>query len=394
MVSHPGPVLPPAVRLAQTRRALETHEIHAGAAAEEPPHGSALRVLLLTSRLLDSASGRACTDLALGLRREGFEPVVCCYAGWGPLAAELAAAGVEIFPLRMRDGADPLFALALSRELRARRIDVIHSFNARRAYVLSVAAGLFARTRIGVATFREAPPSGSPLLATSGRLCGEIVGALVATSEEVHEALLRARWVPPRKTQVVPDGINLQRFESRSPRGPARAHWGLGERELVVGAVIPPHRVEELPLLEAVQAELARRVDGVRFVVSGRHGGNARWQALGPFTDSPAFYAAIDALLIPGARRFVPLTLLEALAAGVPIAAGRPGDEDGLVPRGPWAFASLSAATPVALARNLEKLLREPEEARLLVREGRNCVRDDYSLAAHVHRIANLYRAA
>jgi glycosyltransferase involved in cell wall biosynthesis len=377
---------------------METHETpvprDARAQTPEPPESSALRVLLVTSRLLDSAGGRACTDLALGLRREGFEPVVCCYAGWGPLAAELAGAGVEIFPLRKRDGADPLFALALSRELAARRIDVIHSFNARRAYVLSVAAGFLARTRVGVATFREAPPSGSPLLTTAGRLCGEIVGALVATSEEVHEALLRARWVPPRKTQVVPDGVNLQRFETRARRDPARAHWRLGEHELVVGAVIPPQREHELPLLEAVQQELARRVPGVRFVVSGRHGGNSRWQALGPFTDSPAFYAAIDALLIPGARRFVPLTLLEALAAGVPIAAGRPEDEAGLATRGPWAFASLSQANPIALARNLEKLLREPEEARLLVREGKNCVRDDYSLAAHVHRIANLYRAA
>ncbi|TAJ18784.1 MAG: hypothetical protein EPO68_07275, partial [Planctomycetota bacterium] len=207
MFSHARPLLLHAVRLAHTRRRLEMHENRAVAPAAEPAGGGALRALLLTSRLLDSASGRACTDLALGLHREGFEPVVCCYAGWGPLAAELAAAGVEIFPLRMRDGGDPLFALALSRELAARRIDVIHSFNARRAYVLSVAAGLIARTRVGVATFREAPPSGSPLLATAGRLCGEIVGALVATSEEVREALLRARWVPPRKTQVVPDGV-------------------------------------------------------------------------------------------------------------------------------------------------------------------------------------------
>jgi glycosyltransferase involved in cell wall biosynthesis len=366
----------------------------ASAAAHSAASSSALRVLLVTSRLLDSASGRACTDLALGLRREGFEPVVCCYAGWGPLAAELAEAGVEIFPLRMHDGFDALFAVALSRELRARRIDVIHSFNARRAYVLSVAAGFLARTRVGVATFREAPPSGSPLLATAGRLCGEIVGALVATSEEVSEALLRARWVPPRKTQVVADGVNLTRFQASARRGPARAHWGLAERDLVVGAVIPPHRDHELPLLQAVQSELRQRVPNVRFVVSGRHGTSANWQALGPFTDSPAFYSAIDALLIPGARRFVPLTLLEALAAGVPVAAGRPADEQGLATRGPWAFASLSDAAPLALALNLEKLLRAPEEARLLVREGRNCVRDDYSIDAHVRRIASLYRAA
>ena len=167
------------------------------------------RVLLLTPRLLDTSRGRACTDLALGLDRKVVEPVVCCYAGWGPLAAELDRAGIEIFPLRRRAGLDPTFVWALASEMKRRRIDAVHSLHARRAYVVGVMAGLLAKVPTGVVSFRDLPSSTNPLATLFGRLCGELVGTVVATSDDVRQALLRKRWVPPGKTVVIPEGVNV-----------------------------------------------------------------------------------------------------------------------------------------------------------------------------------------
>lgn len=368
----------------------------ARAPAAHAPKSSAprerMRALLLTARLLDSAGGRSCTDLALGLARRGLQPVVCCYAGWGPLAAELARAGVDIFPLRMREGVDPGFSFALARELRRRDIDVVHSFNARRAYVLSVAAGFLARTRVGVATFRETPDSGSPAWRLLGRLSGEVVGALVATSEEVRDALYRQRWVPAGKTIVLPDGVNPERFAPAGRREPARAHWGIAPDVPLVGAIVPSGREAELEWLLAALAQLRRTLPRAELVLAGFRGAGPGWRALGAYTDSPAFYAAIDALAIPRAGRSVPLVLLEALAAGVPVAACSASAADPRAPAGPWAFAALCEPTPSGLARALAELLTAPEDAHALVREGSTCVREDYSIDAHVERVIALYR--
>ena len=353
-------------------------------------------MLLVTPRLLDTRGGRACTDLALRLDRSRFDPAVCCYDGWGPLAEELEAAGIDIFPLRRRAGLDPGFPLSLAKEMRRRRIDVVHSVNARRAYLVGALGGLLAGVPVSLTTFRDTRLlSKSRKLAWLGRLCGEMVRAVVATSEEVRDVLQRERWVPPGKTIVIPDGVNLARFDIEGAGTPAREHWGIPPDAPLVGAVPQSPESDEFELLLAAFAKLRRHEPRARLLVAGvdltgvdRPNGV---DGVGAYGDSPAFYAAIDVLCVPMASRTVPLTLLEGLAAGVPIAASlRPLDE-GLAPEGPWAFANVTRPGASALASGILDLLHEPGEARTLARAGRTCVEADHSIDAYVERIQALY---
>lgn len=359
--------------------------------ASPPAVGERRRVLLLTPRLLDTSGGRACTDLALGLDRERFEPVVCCYAGWGPLAEELEAAGLEIFPLRRRAGLDLSFAISLAREIRRRRIDVVHSLHAAKAYVVGVLSGVMAGVRTGVTTFRDRPEVRSRWVRQAGRLCGEVVGTVVATSPEVREALLKERWVPPGKTLVIPDGVDPARFARAELREQARAHWGLSEEAPVLGVVLQSASRREWELVQEAFAYVLAEEPRARLLCCGSTRVQGPIQGLGHFADTPAFYAAIDALCVPIESRSVPLTLLEGLAAGVPIATSHPPDSEGQAPAGPWGFTNLTGPGGHALGSGLLELLREREAARALAREGRACVARDYSVAQNVARIQKLY---
>ncbi len=358
--------------------------------------GEVRRVLLVTPRLLDSRGGRACTDLALRLDRKRFQPAVCCYDGWGPLAEEVMHAGIEIFPLRRRSGLDLTFPAALAAEIRRRRIDIVHSLNARRAYLVGAVGGLLAGVPSSVATLRDTRLlSDSRRLAWMGRLCGEMVGSIIATSEEVREALERERWVPPGKTVVIRDGVNLARFELQGAEAPARAHWGVEEEAPLVGAVLQGRGVEELELLFEAFGWVRKEEPRARLLVAGLDlTGRAvpeGAQGVGAYGDSPAFYAAVDVLCVPLASRTVPLTLLEGLAAGVPIASSlRPLDE-GVAPEGPWAFANVTRPGAAKLAAGILELLREPDEARSLARAGRSCVEAAHSIDANVERVQALY---
>jgi len=358
--------------------------------------GHVRRVLLVTPRLLDTRGGRAATDLALRLDRTRFQPAVCCYDGWGPLAQELDLAGIEIFPLRRRHGLDLSFPLALAQEIRRRDIEIVHSLNARRAFLVGSLGGLLAGVSRPLATFRDTRLlAESRRLAWMGRLCGEMVRTVIATSDEVRDELLRQRWVPPGKTVVIRDGVNLDRFSFEGAAGPAREHWSVPLDAPLVGAVLQSRGTAELSLLLETFEELRREEKDARLLIAGidlfevplPEGATG----VGVYGDSPAFYAAIDVLCVPLATRTVPLTLLEGLAAGVPIAASlRPSDE-GLPPEGPWAFADVTRPGARALAGGIHELLRERDEARTLARAGRDCVAHDHSIDANVARIQALY---
>ena len=349
------------------------------------------RVLLLTPRLADTSAGRMCTDLALHLDPARFQPVVCCYAGWGPLARELEQAGIEIFLLRRRPGVDLTYMFALAGEMRRRRIDLVHSLNARKAYVVGVLSALLARVR-GVASFHDRPATDSPLLSSAGRLCGEVVGRVVASSEAVRDSLLRHRWVPPGKTDIILDGVNLERFERAGQREAARAHWDISDSTPLIGGLVAPEDSAGLALLSLTFDAVAQALPEARFLVCGRDGRNtSRTLFLGPYADSPAFFRAIDHLCLPRAGRVVPLTLLEALAAEVPVTAGRSESEAAQAPEGPWAFANLTPEDPMALAAGTVELITDPHAAQALVRPGRRCVQERFGMAEHVALIQALY---
>ncbi|MCZ6597041.1 MAG: glycosyltransferase [Planctomycetota bacterium] len=362
--------------------------------AAKARNGRVRRVLLVTPRLLDSSGGRAATDLALRLDRRRFEPAVCCYDGWGPLARELLEAGIEIFPLRRRTGLDLTFPVALAREIRRRRIDLVHTLNARRAYVVGTLGALLAGANPGVATFRDTPPLGqSRLLAHVGRLCGEIVGVVVATSEEVREVLFRERWVPPGKTIIVRDGVNVERFRHAGQGEEARTHWGIPPDVPLIGAVLQAHRPEERELLLETFRAVRAGLPAARLLVAGNVEDGEGVRGIGVFGDSPALYAAIDVLCVPLASRVVPLTLLEGLAAGVPVAASLSPDDEGLPPEGPWAFANVTRPGAEALAKGIIDLLGAPDDARALARAGRSCIEEEHPIDANVERMQALYEA-
>jgi glycosyltransferase involved in cell wall biosynthesis len=247
----------------------------------------------------------------------------------------------------------------------------------------------------GIASFHDRPATSTPHLSWAGRLCGEVVGRVVASSDAVRDALLRQRWVPPGKTVVIPDGVDLARFDRPGEREAAREHWGSDGATRLVGGIVSAEDEAGLPLLLEAFEIVADALPDTRFLVCGARGeGNSRpgrVRFLGPHADSPAFFRAIDHLCLPHADRVVPLTLLEALAASVPVTAGVPESDAGLAPEGPWAFAQLTADEPRALAAGAIELLDDPQAAQALVRPGHRCVRERFSLEAHVARVQALY---
>jgi glycosyltransferase involved in cell wall biosynthesis len=169
-----------------------------------------------------------------------------------------------------------------------------------------------------------------------------------------------------RTQQTVGNGIDLDRFTpDPNERARVRAELGVGDDDVLVGGV--GRLVEEKGILEYVEA--ARQLEGrATFVWVGPsdadkpdaldvQGGPVRF--LGPRTDMPAVYVALDVFVLPSYREGFSRSGMEAAASGVASVLSdirgcrEVGEHEGsllLVP----------PADPVALAEAVGRLVADP----------------------------------
>jgi glycosyltransferase involved in cell wall biosynthesis len=145
---------------------------------------------------------------------------------------------------------------------------------------------------------------------------------------EAVAAFRRSRCGRGRRELVVCNGIDLAPFFAVSPAG--------GAAGTVFGAVGRLDRQKGFDVLVRAFARLAREDDAVRLRIAGvgpergrlsalaaREGVAGRVELAGFVEDVPAFLASLDVFVNPSRWEGFGLTLLEALAAGLPCIASR-----------------------------------------------------------------------
>ncbi len=167
-------------------------------------------------------------------------------------------------------------------------------------------------------------------------------GITLAVSRAVAAIYLRETRLPDETCRVVYNGVDLERFRPDPQGGAAvRAEWGMSEGTPLVGIVGRLGRGKgHSEFLEAAKG-IATRVPSARFAVVGEGGLQRELEAhaarlgledrvlfAGRRDDVPQVMNAMDVFLFPSvpdaAGRIqdgLPLVVLEALAAGLPVVA-------------------------------------------------------------------------
>jgi glycosyltransferase involved in cell wall biosynthesis len=226
--------------------------------------------------------------------------------------------------------ADGRAARELWHALRREELDVLHAHNPKTG-VLGRVLGRAARVPVVVNTCHGlwAGP-GDPVLRRAAVLGVEAIAAQLSHAELYQNAADRdaLRWaVRDRKTEVVGNGIDLERFRFDAlGRARLRAEWGVGDAELVVGG--GGRRVAEKGILELARAASAIG-DGARFVWIGPDDADkedrvdasavAPIELVGEQVDMPAVYSALDVFALPTHREGFSRSGMEAAACGRPM---------------------------------------------------------------------------
>ena len=236
------------------------------------------------------------------------------------------------------------------------------------------------------------------------RLIARLVTRVIAVSRGAADFLVHGKGYPPDKVVVVPNGRDLTRFTPGAHREVVRKELGLDRDAPVVGVV---GRLEtqkgHVYLLEA-WPEVVRAHPDARLLVVGegslhdalvdqaRRAHVAESVIFTGFrSDVPRLLDAIDVLALPSLHEGMPLTVIEAAAAGRPVVATavdgtpevvREGETGALVP----------PADPAALARALLAMLGDADAAERMGREAYRWAHERFDVDAHVEATARVYR--
>jgi glycosyltransferase involved in cell wall biosynthesis len=358
-----------------------------------------IRLLLLVDSLEVGGAERQVVDLALALRRKGYEVVVACSVA-GDLSAALEEADIPVRPLLRRLAKRRVsfaYAWRLRRLLRRGRFDLVHAH-----IYASVVAAAIATLGTGV-----------PLVITEhteaswqtwrarwvSRWVYRRVERIIAVSTPIRRRLIERDGVHPDLITIVPNAV------VPAPEGRAATPLPAALRERPLVGVIARLQPEKgvADFLRAA-AHIAPLFPEARFVIGGDGplrkelvalsedlGLGDRVLFLGFRSDASALISSLDVIAVPSLTEGSPLITLEAMAAGVPVVASAVGgipdqvrhDKEGLlVPPG----------ETEALGDALLALLRDPARARSLGEAGRRRAAAEFGHATMVRRIEDVYR--
>lgn len=203
--------------------------------------------------------------------------------------------------------------------------------------------------------------------------------------------------------QIVPNGVDTERFRPDAPRLPALEDGR--PKILFVGR---PDPRKGLPLLLQALPEVRRRIPGVRLVVVGvrpeeaaEHVGgldpasraDVSFEGYAAPEDMPRYYASCDVFCSPATgQESQGIVLLEAMAAGrPPVAFAIPGYRD-VVSHGVDGWL-VEEPTAEALADGLARVLADPVALSHVAEAGRKTALR-YSWPSVVERIEGIYHSA
>ncbi len=365
-----------------------------------------ISVLHFTNSLARGGAEEHILTLLHGLDRAHFHlHLVCPTEVAGKLQPDLPA-DVELLPLCLRRPSQVAAAYCLSRILRERRVDILHS-HLFYSSLFASPIGWLCRVPVILETphLREQWRHGwLKSRFVVDRFAGRFVDYYIAVSEANARYLAEQKGLPQKKIVVIHNGCDVERFDPthRLPTG-LKASLGFHEADpvLLVAARLEPQKGHSV-LLRALQnvrlefprvrlvclgegclgGELESQVraldleESVRFV--GYQPNVADWLALADLTVLPSFFEGL------------PLAAIESLAAGRPVVATAVDGTPEVVVDGKTGLI-VPPDNPERLGGAICRLLREPALRQRLAEAGRKWVMEHFTQELQIRQTQGLY---
>ena len=291
----------------------------------------------------------------------------------------------------------------LPRFLHQLRLECPAVFHAHLNWLLSCKYGLLAaalsRVPAIIATAQQfmEPPWGRTVNLQQ-RLFEKSLDRYIAVSGAVAQQLCQTFRVPPHKVQVIHNSIPSSGFDGPANQALRSALSRGTDHPILLTVARLDLQKGHTYLFKAI-----RQFPDAIFVMAGdgpartvletqAHdlGIDNRVIFLGHRKDIPDLLASCDVFVLPSVYEGLPLSVLEAMAAGKPVVATAVGGTPEAVVEGETGFL-VPPGDPAALATAIQRLLSNPSLAQKMGAVGRVRVRQEFSSATMVQRVTQTY---
>lgn len=344
---------------------------------------------------------RVAAHLAMNLSPQ-FKATVFCLTVKGQFAPLLEEAGIEVVALNKKPGKDLLLPYNLAKHLRERRIRIVHAHNSGPLFTGGL-AGKLARVPCVLVTDHSRPfPERRTVLAVEYVL-SRLVDEIVSVSEDNRRDLIEKLHWPTSKIKVIANGVAEVEHIAGKKKTALRAEFGLTPEVPTVLTVARLEKQKNLVVLVEAARLLKQRGLPCRFLLAGEGSQRPVLEELiakydlgdsvtlaGWRLDTLALYRVADLMALSSDWEGLPMSILEAMSAALPVVATAVGDVAKAVTPGETGLLTPPQA-PEKLAEALAELLADPEKRQRFGQAGYRVWQAQFSVRHMVDRYEEIY---
>ncbi len=359
-------------------------------------------VLALTLNSSLGGTEKSLLSLYASMDKSVFRPCIVTLIGDGSLTRLALARGLDAVHLNMRGPSDAGVVVRLAELFRSRDISILHTYLYPTG-ILGRLLGWACNTPIVICSQRSTDDWRGDWLCQLDRWSQGFVSCYLANCRVVAGRLSGRQRIAEDKIRVIQTRIEpLGESSTKAVLELRRAH-GIAGDALVIGTVANLREAKGHSVLVTAAKKVIEKYPGVVFVWVGdgllrkvleekiaAEGLAGNFRLVGFQADVAAYYRLFRLFVLPSLWEGLPLAVMEAMSAGLPIIASHVGGigeimEDGKEGR------LIRPNDPDALATAMLDILASPEEAVSLGRRAHERFQRENSLCRYVHETERLY---
>ncbi len=365
-----------------------------------PNSGRRLRTAFVITSMPVGGAETLLLNLIRSLNRDRFSPSLFCLKELGPMG-ELLAREIPTYHSLIRNKYDVTIVHRLGQLLRRQQIDAVITVGAGDKMFWGRLAAKYAGVPVICSALHSTGwPDGVGRL---NRMLTPITDAFIGVAQSHGKFLVEFERFPASKVAIIRNGIDANRFvPNRSERSRFRELLGLSANVPLVGivAALRPEKNHELFL--DVASRTCDILPDAHFVIIGEGPERTKIESivtakrlesnvhlLGNRIDTPSLLAALDVFLLTSHNEANPVSILEALACGVPVVSTNVGSIAETVQDGITGY-TVDAGDAEKASQRVMQLLFDSQHAKELGQRGRELVQKTGSLEAMVNGYQNL----
>jgi len=363
---------------------------------------SRIRVVYLAHTFKVGGAEEMVLNLVRHLPADRFEPRVCCIQEPGPIGDEIARTGTPVATLGLIPGLRHPFAVAgIRRYLRETQPAIVHTFLLT-ASLYGRLAAMLAGVRVIIGTEVNIYEHKRPAHAWAERLLMAGTDCVIVSAASVKRFYEQQVHADPSKVAVIYNAVDFEQLTVTVSRSELRRSLGVPDEAIVAGtiarlteqkghatlfkALSDTPGLERLHLLLVGDGELRGELE--RAAVA--RGLGARVHFLGARRDLGNLLGAMDLFVLPSLWEGLPLSLVLAMGAGLPVVSTAVAGIPEVVTDGQTGLL-VAPGDPAGLGTALLRLVSDPVRAQQLGRAARLSVLPRFGVDRYVASVVALY---